>query len=237
MAFIRKLKLNGKVYDLGGGHIIVDSSDTELTQRSKLKFLNATVTDDATNDQTIVTPTGSQITVDSDLSTTSTNPVQNKVVTSEARLKTWIGTCSTSASTQAKVATVDSGFTLTKGVRIGIKFIYTNTYSATADAPITLNVNNIGARNIYYNNSNAPTGTNTNIFGYANRYIFYVFDGTNWVWDGSGVDNNTTYSAISVSELTTGTATSQRTVRADYLHTAIQTMIDDSVGAAIAASY
>lgn len=63
-----------------GGHTIVDSSGTELNSRSKLKFLNATVTDDATNDQTIVTPLGSQITVDSAISSTSENPVQNKVI-------------------------------------------------------------------------------------------------------------------------------------------------------------
>lgn len=42
----------------GGGHTIVDSSGTEMTQRSKLKFANSTVTDDATNDVTVVTPTG-----------------------------------------------------------------------------------------------------------------------------------------------------------------------------------
>lgn len=65
-----------------GGHTIVDSSGTELTSRSKLKFLNSTVTDDVTNDQTIVTPTGSQITVDTAMSSTSTNPVQNKVINS-----------------------------------------------------------------------------------------------------------------------------------------------------------
>lgn len=41
-----------------GGHIILDSNDTVFTQRSKLKFNNATVTDDSTNDTTIVTPEG-----------------------------------------------------------------------------------------------------------------------------------------------------------------------------------
>lgn len=59
----------------GSGHIIVDSSGTELNSRSKLKFLNATVTDDATNDQTIVTPSGSQITVDQTVTQGSANPV------------------------------------------------------------------------------------------------------------------------------------------------------------------
>lgn len=49
--------------NLGGaggssGHIIVDEGGTEYTQRSKLKFENATVTDDPTNDTTVVTAEG-----------------------------------------------------------------------------------------------------------------------------------------------------------------------------------
>ena len=37
-----------------GGHVIVNSSGTDMTQRAKLKFDGATVTDDAVNDMTIV---------------------------------------------------------------------------------------------------------------------------------------------------------------------------------------
>lgn len=47
----------------------------------------------------------------------------------------------------------------------------------------------------------------------------------------------TSYSAITESELTTGTATDLRVVRADYLHDAINSMIDAKVGTALAASY
>lgn len=39
----------------GGGHVIVNSSGTDMAQRSKLKFANATVTDDSQNDQSIIT--------------------------------------------------------------------------------------------------------------------------------------------------------------------------------------
>ena len=174
----------------------------------------------------------SAVTVDTALSTTSTNPVQNKIVTSEARLKTWIGTCSSAADAQAKVATVDSGFTLTKGVRIGIKFTYTNTFSNATNTPITLNVNSTGAVNIWYNTTHSGagnTGTNTVAYGYASRYNYYVYDGTYWVWDGSSLDNNTTYSAISQSEITTGTATTSRVVRADYLNAGIDALIAANV--------
>ena len=41
-----------------GGHTILNSSGTAMTQRSKLRFNNATVTDDARNDVTIITPSG-----------------------------------------------------------------------------------------------------------------------------------------------------------------------------------
>ena len=41
-----------------GGHTIVDSGDISMTQRSKLKFVGATVADDSGNDQTTVTITG-----------------------------------------------------------------------------------------------------------------------------------------------------------------------------------
>lgn len=45
--------------DVGGsGHTILNSSGTAMTQRSKLRFNNATVTDDADNDVTIITPSG-----------------------------------------------------------------------------------------------------------------------------------------------------------------------------------
>lgn len=41
--------------NVSGGHTIVNSSGTEMASRSKLKFANATVTDDSANDQTVIT--------------------------------------------------------------------------------------------------------------------------------------------------------------------------------------
>lgn len=61
-------KINGVAFDGtkditidaggSGGHTILNSSGTAMTQRSKLRFNNATVTDDAHNDVTIITPSG-----------------------------------------------------------------------------------------------------------------------------------------------------------------------------------
>ena len=136
-----------------------------------------------------------------------------------------LGTCTTAAATAAKVVTLSdaSGWELKQGASVAVKFSNTNTFSATAQAPITLNVNNTGAKNIYYGGSAHPTGTNTTAFGRANYVNTYVYDGTYWVWAGSSSDNNTTYSAMSQSEANTGTATTARSITASVLKQAIKT--------------
>lgn len=101
-------------------------------------------------------------------------------------------TCSTAAGTAAKVVTIDSGDTnwvLRKGSIIAVKFTNTNTASN-----VTLNVNNTGAKSVYYNTS-VNTGNSNSIFGYANRVVFYLYDGTNWVWisDSRHDGNDNTY--------------------------------------------
>lgn len=105
----------------------------------------------------------------------------------------YVGTCATAGGTKDKVAYVDGYFVLRKGVRVAIKFSNSNTYSSATANPITLNVNGTGAKNIWYwqNHSGAGnTGTNTTIYGYANRYINYYYDGTYWVWDGMSGEAN-----------------------------------------------
>ena len=100
------------------------------------------------------------------------------------------GTCATAAATAAKVATIsDTSWTLKVGTIIGIK--YTNSNSAgSSTTPVTLNVNSTGAKNIWYNNAKY-TGTSTSICGYANRVLFYMYDGTYWVWMNMGsLDGN-----------------------------------------------
>ena len=102
--------------------------------------------------------------------------------------KSFYATCDTAADAQKKVATLanSDGWELKAGTIVGVKFTNTNTYESTAEAPVTLNVNNTGDKPIYYNNAASPTGTNTSIYGYANRIIYYMYDGTNWCWFGDG---------------------------------------------------
>lgn len=99
-------------------------------------------------------------------------------------------TCSTAAATSAKVATIDgnSNFSLQKGAIAIIKFSATNTASGC-----TLNVGNTGAKSIWYSTA-VYTSTSSQICGYANRTLVYVYDGTYWVWLFGGYDANTIYS-------------------------------------------
>lgn len=109
----------------------------------------------------------------------------------------YIGNCYTAGNVKDKVATVDGFFKLRKGVAVCVKFVNSNTYNATNDNKISLNVNGTGAYNIYYNNA-YPNGSSTTVFGFSNRYTTYVFDGGSWVWLSQSHDNDTTYSPQSL---------------------------------------
>ena len=117
------------------------------------------------------------------------------------------GTCTTAAGTAAKVATTTPLFPLDSngkplpGTTIAIKFSNTNTYK-TAGTTMTLNVNSTGAYPIYYNNAEvvSTTSANTAACGYKNRYTFYIFNGTQWVWLSYGTDTNSTYSNASLGQ-------------------------------------
>lgn len=128
------------------------------------------------------------------------------------------GTCTTAATTAAKVVTVSAAqnFRLEVGAMVTFKAPNTN----TAQNP-TINVNSTGAKPVFFDNAVITTG-NLNKAGQNGRPATYIYDGTNWVWVSWSKDDNTTYSTMSVSEGTTGTATSARTMRADYLKQIIE---------------
>lgn len=136
----------------------------------------------------------------------------------DAKPNSYWGTCSTAAATAAKVVTVSSSqnFKLVPGAMVTFKAPNTN----TAQNP-TINVNSTGAKPVFFNSGVVTTG-NLNKAGQNGRPATYVYDGTNWVWVSWSADDNTTYSAMSVAEGQAGTATSARTMRADYLKQIIQ---------------
>lgn len=87
------------------------------------------------------------------------------------------GTCSTAAGTAAKTVSC-SGFTLATGARIAVKFTVTNT---ATNSSVTLNVNNTGAKNIYYRGS--ATGWSNSVLA-ANRTYEFVYNGTQYEFVG-----------------------------------------------------
>ena len=72
------------------GHSILMSDGTAVTQRGKLKIVNATVSDDPSIEATVLTITGGGGgggTVDPSLDPYSVNPVENRVVTAALNTK------------------------------------------------------------------------------------------------------------------------------------------------------
>lgn len=81
----------------------------------------------------------------------------------------YYGTCSTAAATAAKTVSI-SGFTLTTGAMVTVKFTYANT-----NASSTLNVTSTGAKQIYWNGSRIDGS-----FILAGNVVTMVYDGTYW---------------------------------------------------------
>jgi hypothetical protein len=123
---------------------------------------------------------------------------------------THYATCSTEAATAAKVAAL-AGFTLQTGAVVQVLFTVTN----TAASP-TLNVNSTGAKPIYYRNAVITAG-----YLAANRLYEFVYDGAQYELVGD-INVDTTYTAMTSAEGITGTATTSRVMRADYLKAIIQ---------------
>ena len=94
------------------------------------------------------------------------------------------GTCSTAAATATKTVTV-SGFVLEVGATATVKFSYTNSINSPK-----LNINNTGAKPIYYNGAGIPA-----YYLMGNRVYTFVYDGTNYLVVGDIDTNNDSQSA------------------------------------------
>lgn len=113
-----------------------------------------------------------------DLATVATsgsyNDLSNKPTIPTVPTKCFYGTCSTAKGTAAKVVTCSS-FTaadLVAGTRIVVLMSAANTYNGTA----TLNINNTGAHDIYYNG----TTTNARYMWNAGESVDFIFNGSQW---------------------------------------------------------
>ena len=180
----------------GGVKTELDALTTGLAGKQNTLTFDSTPTSGSTNP---VTSGGVKTKLDA--LTTELESKQDTVVA--------FGTCASAAAEQNKVVTVsDSNWQLKAGSIVGVRFSNTNTYSATAEAPCTLNVNGSGAKAIYYNIA-VFTGVSTGVLGYQNRTIFYMYDGTYWVWlNMSCLDGNT--NTIPSAHCTTAAATAAK---------------------------
>lgn len=132
------------------------------------------------------------------------------------------GTCATAAKTVDKVVkcTDFTADNLKAGTIIIVSFTATN---SGAVASLTMNVNSTGAKPIkYINNGTLGNLSSAGYLKAGTEYPFY-YDGANWVvW----FNYNTTYSAMTETEMETGTATTARTMTAARLKQAIQYYAD-----------
>lgn len=140
---------------------------------------------------------------------------------------------STSAATDIeKVVSIPSITELTTGVAI---IVLPTTTSTVANA--TLKLNNFTAYPMRYQNSAITTSTDAYTWT-ANTPSVFVFDSDYWRFVCQGYRQ--VYSTMSVSEGTTGTATTGRVVRADYLSQIIRgtklTGLSTSTTGAVAAT-
>lgn len=138
-------------------------------------------------------------------------------------------TCSTEAATADKAVTVvgNPNWQLKQGAIVIAKFTTTNTASNC-----TINVNNTGAKPIWYNTAKYTGNTNW-ICGYANKYITYMYDGTYWVWLGHGADYNTTYTGATLKtgadKTGTGTTVTNTIAKNTTVDNAVGTLLNNDV--------
>lgn len=133
----------------------------------------------------------------------------------------YLGTCSTAGNVAIKQVDIPNfPTTLVNGVEtpivgsvIAVKFQYS---SEEVTEQRTLKVNNTSAYPVWYGSTeHTDTTSSPTIYGYANRYVYYVFNGTHWVWVNHGLDSNTIYTPMSLgfgyASCTTAAATAAKT--------------------------
>ena len=123
------------------------------------------------------------------------------------------GTCSTAAGTAQKEVTIDGVTELSAGVTVAVKFT-----NANSIANPTLKVNSLDAKAIKRYGTTAPSTSAASSWN-AGSIVTFTYDGSYWQMHDW---NNTTYSAMSESEMKTGTAGTARTITAARLKQAVE---------------
>lgn len=173
------LTTNGSALSWG----TVDALPSQTNNSGKFLTTNGTSASWATVSIPTVPTMDSTPTNGNSSNTVSSDGVYDMVM---GRTKIYTATCSTGASTAAKVATLDdsTGFSLAAGVKVAVTFTYGN--SATTP---TLNVNSSGAKTIAIPSSatayTTGNGSTYNTWG-AYETVLFTYTGTYWAHDTSG---------------------------------------------------
>jgi hypothetical protein len=126
----------------------------------------------------------------------TTDSISSRVTKTEAKISGHYATSSTAAGTAAKVATITpatSDWELYTGATITVKFSTANTHASP-----TLNVNGKGAKAI-----KSYTGANLSEAEYkwkAGSALTFVYNGTNWLMQDSGVVERVASAETSISQ-------------------------------------
>lgn len=105
-------------------------------------------------------------------------PLKTAQAIAKQTSKKFVGTCSTSSGTTAKIVSI-TGFTsadLVSGTRVSILFSNTNTSTIP-----TLNINSTGAKSILYRNTSFSTNNRTLWYFQGNLYLDFIYNGTSWI--------------------------------------------------------
>lgn len=165
MDIISQVQVSGSIYDIGGGHIIVNGSGTNLTRRASLQFNNATIVDDPTNNKTIVSPykvTGSDIII-----TTSETSLYGKTITitNGTITETTVFNNNGEASFDGYTGTGWVTLTCSNGTKTAYGYINIPYYGRFEveisfwTSTINLKTNSFYGKNIYVSSPVAPSST------------------------------------------------------------------------------
>lgn len=141
------------------------------------------------------------LTFDNTPTANSTNPVTSGGVKTaiDVAPRFYLGTCSTAGNVAIKqvditnfpTTLVNEVETPVVGSCIAVKFSNDDGRTSTQKK---IKVNNTSEYPVWYNTSEyTGTASAPILFGLANKYVYYVFNGTHWVWVSHGAEQDTTY--------------------------------------------
>jgi len=204
-------QLNGKASSSHGTHVTYGTSSPSAAGTASAGSASSVSRSDHVHPaQTSVTGNAGTATA-----LANTRYIDGVSFTGDANV-TRYATCSTTAGTAAKTASITAGtFNLTTGARVSVKFTYAN----TASSP-TLKIGSTTAKSILWRGS-ALASTQ---YWAAGQVVDFVYDGTYWNMIGAANDNDTT-SSTNLSSLGI-TATAAELNYVDGVTSNIQTQLN-----------